>query len=353
MKIGMMSAWNEDSGVSIHAELIGREFVKMGHKLSVFSFFKSNFHGTAIVGKDEEYVSRCFTTSSAKNPFLDAHPILKENYDIFITQDLGMLPLEELAKIFPKIKRKAKTVTVIHHNRTPENPLFWELPWDKVIYFDDRYYQFLKELFPKEKLHLIPYPCHPKRCKDKLKERGNLALPENKYILFLFGQRGIKEAGELLPILDNMSKTLPILLLVVSKRDLDKIREFKPNFLKILIREETPDIDKLYSYLHASDLLLYHRKAPNGAIVSSTAYQCIGSFCPILALESNYFYNMDGAVITYTNLLEFELKLIEILNKGRIYQNWKSSLEDFLRKNSAKPIALQYIKLFQHLLEEV
>ena len=41
MNIGMMSAWNQDSGVSVHAELIGREWVKMGHRLSVFSFLKT------------------------------------------------------------------------------------------------------------------------------------------------------------------------------------------------------------------------------------------------------------------------------------------------------------------------
>ena len=39
MKIAMISAWNEDSGVSVHAELIGREWVNMGHTLKVGSFF--------------------------------------------------------------------------------------------------------------------------------------------------------------------------------------------------------------------------------------------------------------------------------------------------------------------------
>ena len=352
MKIGMMSAWNQDSGASIHAELIGREWVKMGHRLSVFSFLRSDFHGTAIIGEDENYISRCFTTSGAKPPFLNPHPILETDCDIFITQDLGMLPQDELVKIFPLIKRRAKTATIIHHNRLPSNPSFYQFDWDAIVCFDDRYYNFLSKGFPEEKLHLIPYPCCPKRYGDKFKAREDLGLPQERYILLLFGQRAVKENLVLLPILENISRRFPILLLVVSKRDLDQIKDFKGSHLEILIREEAPGIEKLYTYLYASDVLLYHRRAPSGAVVSSTTYQCLGSGCPILALNSNYFYNMDGAVITYTNFEEFEANLIEILTQGPRFYNWQGTLEDYLSRNSAVSIANQSIELFQFLLEK-
>ena len=351
MNIGMMSAWNQDSGVSIHAELIGREWVKMGHKLSVFSFFKTDFHGTAIVGKDEDYVTQCFTTSQAESPFLNVHPILKKDYDIFITQDLGMLPQNELAKIFNHIKRRAKTVTIIHHNQLPSEPSFYQFDWDAIVCFDDRYYNFLHKVFSKEKLHIIPFPCYPGRYGDKFKAREKLGLPPDRYILLIFGQRAVKESLELFHILERVSRYLPILILVVSKRSLELVREFKGN-LEILIKNEAPNMERLYSYLHASDILLYHRTAPLGAVVSSTAYQCLGSGCPILALKSNYFYNMDGVVITYTNPEEFEANLREILNRGPRYYKWQKTLEDFLNRNSASFIANQYIKLFNLLLEE-
>jgi len=35
MNIGMMSAWNTDSGVAIHSEPIGKAWVDMGHELTV------------------------------------------------------------------------------------------------------------------------------------------------------------------------------------------------------------------------------------------------------------------------------------------------------------------------------
>jgi len=352
MKIGMMCAWNQDSGVSVHAELMGREWIKMGHQLSVFSFLKTDFHGTAIVGEDEDYVSRCFTTSQADHPYLDVRPMISADYDIFIVQDLGMLPQNELAKIFHIIKQRAKTVNIIHHNELPSNPSFYQFDWDATVCFDDRYYNFLSKGFPEEKLHLIPYPCYPKRGGGKFKAREKLDLPQDRYILLIFGQRAVKENLALFPILEKISQRFPILVLVVSKRDLDKIKDFEGSALKILIRKEAPDIERLYDYLYASDVLLYHRPAPSGAIVSSTAYQCLGSCCPILALKSNYFYNMDGTVFTYTNFEEFEVNLIEILTQGSRYHNWQRKLEDFLTRNSAASVANQYINLFQSLLEK-
>ncbi|MBU4509610.1 hypothetical protein KJ830_01045 [bacterium] len=37
MKIGMMCLWNAANGPSIHAELLGRAWVKLGHQLKIFS----------------------------------------------------------------------------------------------------------------------------------------------------------------------------------------------------------------------------------------------------------------------------------------------------------------------------
>ena len=49
MKIGMMAAWNQTAGVSIHAELVGRGWVEQGHHLRVFSFIEKDYHGRSGV----------------------------------------------------------------------------------------------------------------------------------------------------------------------------------------------------------------------------------------------------------------------------------------------------------------
>jgi hypothetical protein len=61
MKIAMMSAWNQTSGVSIHAELVGEEWVKAGHELKVFSFLEDDFHGYSLIRMDQEYVIICYS----------------------------------------------------------------------------------------------------------------------------------------------------------------------------------------------------------------------------------------------------------------------------------------------------
>ena len=55
MKIGMMTAWNQTSGVSTHAELVGRKWVEQGHDLRVFSFIEKDYHGRSLIGEDESY----------------------------------------------------------------------------------------------------------------------------------------------------------------------------------------------------------------------------------------------------------------------------------------------------------
>ena len=37
MKIAMMTPWNTSCGVAMHAELIGREWIRMGHELNVLA----------------------------------------------------------------------------------------------------------------------------------------------------------------------------------------------------------------------------------------------------------------------------------------------------------------------------
>lgn len=345
----MMSAWNEDSGASIHAELIGREWVKMGHNLKVFSFFTQDFHGTALVGKDEDYVVRCFTTSGSKFSYLDPRPILEADFDIFVTEDLGLLPKDAMGKIFHHIQRKASTVTIIHDNAPSPDPSFYQFDWDRIVCFDSRYKQFLEKHHPEGKLCLIPFPCMPLRRGNQKATRTKLGLPQDKRIILIFGQR-LKAHLPILPLIREVTTHLPCLLLVVSQKDLEELKGIKMEEMEI--RHESPSIDALYDYLHASNALIIHRSPRNGVVVSSTAYQCLGSGCPILASNTNYFETMKDVVITYSDSEEFKGNLIDILTEGENYRASQSALEDFLRLNSDEAVARQYIDLFEIMLEE-
>ncbi|MCD6574950.1 hypothetical protein J7K97_04655, partial [Candidatus Aerophobetes bacterium] len=145
MKIKMMSRWNTSCGVSTHAELVGRAWVEMGHKLKVLAPLESNLSHTR---KDEPYVIRCYRLGEGwrgkSNPYFDTGPFLEDDFDIFVVQNLEMMPMQQLLEIYPLIKRKAKTVLVVHEGNPPENPYFYKFNWDAIVCFDERYKSFLK-----------------------------------------------------------------------------------------------------------------------------------------------------------------------------------------------------------------
>ena len=99
MKIGMMCLWNAANGPAIHAELVGKAWVKLGHKLRVFSAEK---HPDArpTLQKDEDFVIRHFRVNEVI-PFtraasFDPSPLLNEEYEVFVAQNVERLPADKL-----------------------------------------------------------------------------------------------------------------------------------------------------------------------------------------------------------------------------------------------------------------
>jgi hypothetical protein len=344
-----MGAWNTDSGASIHAELIGREWVKAGHQLSVFTFFENSIHGTAITNKDEDYVNRCFTTSTDPKAKLNPIPFLKEDYEFFIVEDLGMLPQDPLGNIFHWIRKKAKTINIIHDGRLSEDPSFYQFNWDAVVGFDHRYIDFLKKAYPAGLLHQISYPCHPLTIGDKKAARKRLKLPIEKKILLIFGQAartGIKT----IPWILKYSSNYPLLILVVSgdKEALTEVRLYS-RIGDIDIREEILTISQLYDYLHSCDALIFNKPSQPHVVVSSTVFQCLGSGCPIIARESNAIETLQDEVLVFRNRREFGECLIEVCEQHEKYKNAIRKAKNYVLNNSSKRVAERFIELFGQL----
>ena len=133
---------------------------------------------------------------------------------------------------------------------------------------------------PEEKIHVIPFPCHPVTKGNKAEARLKLALPLNWKILLIFGQHVEKDL-ELLQSISTLGIRYPILLLVVS---IHAPNRMVASNIQVDIRNEAPNIGRLYDYLHASDALILNRQVETKAVVSSTAHQCLGSGCPIICL---------------------------------------------------------------------
>jgi hypothetical protein len=187
VKIGVMTAWNIDSGAAVHAEPIVKAWIEMGHEVSIFSFMKNDFQGEGFTDDDEDYVTRCFGTR--RTGYFDPTPVLTRQFDIFVVHDIGVLPVDNLTKIFPLIRRTAKTVHIVRENALPKEAWFYQFEWDKVVYFCRRQ-AFLNSVYPDSEL--IHFPCFPIRNKDKMEMRKKLDLPVDKKIVYQFCQRGYR-----------------------------------------------------------------------------------------------------------------------------------------------------------------
>lgn len=345
MRIGMMSPWNVACGVSVHAELIGREWVKNGHKLTVFAPIEKETQPRT--GDDEPFVRRCYTMDREfvkgvlKTLWLDPQPFLETDYEVFVVQNLELMPMAQLLDLWPTIKSKAVTILVIHEGYLPPYPEFYHFNWDAIVCFDDRYHKEFSKKFPAKKLHIIPYPCHPVKLGDKNIARQKLLLPLDKKIVFSYGIQ-IQQHFPVLSILEQLSQEYPVLYLVLAaegKTELLEKVQARYDFLEV--RYEAKTIDELYTYLHASDVLLLYKQSPN-IVVASTVYLCLGSGCPIVISEGRYTETLNGEVFKYSDFDELRAILERIFQGG---QADKTAIQSFLQKHSASRIAQQFIEL--------
>lgn len=346
MKIGIMAAWNTNSGVAMHAEPIGKAFKEMGHKIKVFSFLKTDYHGEGITGKDESYVSRCFGTRTGTD-VLDAVPFLKEDYDILMVEDMGMLPVEKLANLMPVIKKKAKVVHVVHENKLCPHSWFYKIDWDKEIYFDHRQ-DFLKRLYPEAEY--VPFPCYPRRRGSKTAARKRMKLPLDKKIIYSFGIRGYHSYYRDLP---PKLKKNSVLLHVVPK-EYQMLEEVTPTDWRIVRKTDAITTKEFDDYLFASDAAIFHKfQSRFHAVISSTVYQALGTGCPIFVpQQSDFFHDWPTEVLHYRDITALNKTLIDLLANPKKKLKLEEKADKFVESHSPKIIAKKYIDIFEKLLDE-
>jgi len=350
MKIAMMTPWNVACGVSIHAELIGREWIKAGHELKVFAPQEEDKLPTA---RDEPFVSRCYSRGKdfqggLKGLWLDLESLLKSDYEFFVAQNLELLPVPELAKIFPEITSKAIRILVIHegNRRCLSSSEYQAFNWDAVVCFDEHYRTEFSKIFGTESIHVIPYPAHPKLLGDKEESRKKLGLPLDRRIILTYGI-SMQQHLPVFPAIAQLNKAFPLKYLLLAHETPAKIlNEVKAKYDFVEVREGAHSIEELYSYLHASDVLLLHKKGANNLVVSSSVYLCLGSGCPIVIFEGRYTEDLGEEVFKYSDLDELLDSLILVFDGESPSQE---AIDKFLTEKAASKVASSFIELFSKL----
>ena len=355
MKIGIMTRWNMPSGQSSHAEPIGHAWLEMGHELKVFA--PKGLDMALLYGPDEPFVHRCFVQDvwgqrENKDYFFDPKPYLEEDYEIFLMEMAYLMPMPEMLGIFPQIRRKAKTVLIVHETGLPPDPNWYKFEWDTIVCFDQRYKAFMSQAYPEEKIAVIPYPCHPPLHGDKKQARITLGLPLDNKIVFAYGFNILHNHVELFPVMEKLYRDYPILLFLLTHHDWTKI-EPKPKFL--LVRDEMPLMERLYIYLHACDAYVNYAGGTElkleGVGVSSTVAACLGAGRPVLVPSYCNFFDLSGKeVIKYRDLGELEQELRDVFEGAEYVKESLAAAEEYATKNSGSEIAKQFIELFNKIL---
>jgi hypothetical protein len=115
------------------------------------------------------------------------------------------------------IRRKSKTVHVVHESRLPEDPTFYEHDWDRLVCFDERFKSFLSRVYPPDMISLIPFPCAPWREGDKEKARKQLGLTLDSKIILVFGQKWRHLGQEETEALRRLQSEFKVLVVIGSE----------------------------------------------------------------------------------------------------------------------------------------
>jgi len=358
MKIGIMTTWNDCCGIFAHAQLVCKEWTKMGHEVVVFASIGERGRGRIPLDvEDEPFVYRNWELyrygerildDNKLDLYFDPTPILDEDFDVLVIEKPSSTPIGKLLKILPEIKNKGPVIAVIHEGRRIVNKNFYKAEFDVYTLFDERFERLFKNLLPEDRTFIVPFPCHPIVEGNMMEAREKLGLPmdEDLKIILTFGIR-LKYLREILPIFERLSKKYNIMLLMLSKHPESVIagKEINKHYDFTVFRQEAPPIERLYTYLHASNAVLLHRDPAKDYIpVSSTVHLCLGALRPILCPDNNFFEPFKDEVIKYSNMKEFEEKLRDVLENVGIKKTLKAA-KKYLEENSAEKVAQKLLEL--------
>ncbi len=355
MKIAVFTRWNATCGISLHAELIVREWVKKGYNVKVFAptieSASRDWHHRVLEIKDEPWVIRCYEeTDDPKGGYIDFNRILEHDFDVFVVEAYARQPLEKLRRLIELVRRRARTVAIIHGYKREHTDPFALMGFDAYVVFDERYInELLKPFLDRigNKIHIIPYPCTPPL--NIKPERPGFA--EGKILFFSFGRQPPEEYRDYLEALRKLRRSYDLVYWIIRSDGLLDVNEkwVKQWWMR-------PPLKVLYKYLKASDIHLLPKGRSKYVVVSSTVYQTLGALVPIVTPSTRYVETIPtddngiGVVVKYYDVDDLIRKL-KLLIEDREVRNrviWEAYR--FVEENSAEKIAERYLGLFKTLL---
>ncbi len=335
MRIGIFSRWNATCGVSLHAEMIGREFIKMGHEINVFAPFIHSANlwwHHKIIREDEDFVVRCYEEMDPnfRGGKIDFEKILDKDFDLFIVESYTSIPYRDVEKLVKQLDCEKKIVVI--HEGSKEDIKYSSMdPFDHIVIFDERYYEVVGYV---EKVRIIPYPCNPVK-------KGERKFAEDILTFFSFGRQPVEEYNDYIKALDFLSAKYDFIYRIFRSDGLIPIdKPWLEQVNKRILAEE------LYDYLHSADIHLLPKGNTSKVVVSSTLFQCLGSLVPTVVPNTRHFEKVDkDAVVIYEDLDDLKGKLIKLIEDEDFRNKVISSAERYVEKNKAEVIAKRFLEI--------
>jgi glycosyltransferase involved in cell wall biosynthesis len=362
LRIGIITTWNVACGAGVLAETLVREWIRVGHEVTVLAPIEPR---RPLTRTDEPYVIRCYYLESDPNyrekplpksemkSAVDDRTFHDQDFDVFLINNLEIMPTEPFLPIFDAIRKKGTLmILIIHEGGLPKDRFFYAYDFDGVICFDDRYTKrWVSSVYEKSQIHIIPFPVLSMPITDKYESRKILGLPLEKKIIFNYGINVHKNL-HLIPSLSELSKRYELVFLTITEvgESYELFEALKSKYPFIELMKGPIDFETMHRYLNASDAMLMHKDYADATVVSSTVFMCMSSNCPIVTSDTNFVEGLHGEVLKYNTLDEMRRILENIFNGAKYTNDTIRKAHSYASINSSQIIARKYLKLFDKLM---
>ncbi len=322
----------------MHAELVGREFLKMGDDITVFAPYVESadrWWHHRLIKEDESYVVRCYeeVDPQGRGGRIDIPRVLEHEFDALIVESYASLPYADVERLAGEVD--AEVLLVVHEGGAEQLRYTSLEVFDRVVVFDERYVrEVLAGRVPAERVAIVPFPCHPvSRGKGRRRRGGKLRF-------FSFGRQPVKEYAPYIAALDRLSESYELEYLVV-RADEHRIEAERDWLIQ---RHQRLDTSQIYEYLHSADVHLLPKGGTHYVVVSSTLCQCLGALCPTVAPATRHFEmlpsrNGVSPVVLYSSVDELVAKLRRLVEDDDFRAGVLRMAEEYVRQNSSERVA--------------
>ncbi|RLB10924.1 MAG: glycosyltransferase family 1 protein [Deltaproteobacteria bacterium] len=345
ISIGILSRWNATCGVALHAELIGREFVKSGIDIKVFAPYLDSankwWHHISTA-PDEAFVIRCFTEISPEGSegSIDIDKILRERIDGLIVESWPSLPKKDVEVLVWNLRKKGVPSVAVIHDGFKKDLTYGSLDiFKKVVVFHEGYKEIIKDKVSEEKIEIIPYPCIPpvERRERRFAEDGNI-------VFFSFGRQPIQEYEDYIKALEKISERYPVQYRVIRGSEL-----LPYNYSWLLQSKKVLQLNEIYDNLQKIDIHLIPKGDTKAKVVSSTLCQTLGSLAIHVAPDTAYFEDVkrckNTPVLLYRDRQDLVEKIEKTIREPEFREMLTNAAKRYAEENCAYNVAMRILAL--------